>query len=100
MFQRKLIKNYCYMIFVIWIIHSIYPIFAQDSYKRHLLTGLPEFKFDIVNINSNLPERSCLNFYIEIVYDDLQFVKNDSGFMAAYEVSISISSNDAEQIEG
>jgi len=54
-------------------------------------TGGPIFFHDLVGSASpqNL-ELSRLNVIVEIVYDDLQFVKTDTGFHAEYEVSASI----------
>ncbi len=100
MFQQKLVIKFFCLLFIIWFMNGFNPAIAQNLYQNKPLAGLPEFQFDVVNINSHLPERSCLNFYIEIAYDDLQFVKNDSGFTAVYEISIAINSNDEEQVAG
>ncbi len=62
--------------------------------------GGPIFFHDMVGSASpeNL-ELSRLNVIVEIVYDDLQFVKTDSGFQAEYEVSASIWEG-RDQIDG
>lgn len=53
----------------------------------------PRFGFFIVNYPSERSDSSNGNFYARIRYDDVIFVKTDSGFAAHYQFSISVYSD-------
>mgnify|MGYP006290759773 CR=1 FL=1 len=49
------------------------------------------FFYDIINSKTpEKPDHTRMTVLLEVVYDDLQFVKTDSGFKASYEVSIAV----------
>ncbi|MGO9482801.1 MAG: GWxTD domain-containing protein [Candidatus Kryptoniota bacterium] len=50
----------------------------------------PRFGFFIVNYPSSNPDSSKGDFYGRIAYDDLIFVKTNSGFMAHYQLSLNL----------
>ncbi len=53
----------------------------------------PRFGFFIVNYPSPLSDSSVADFYSRLRYDDLVFEKNDSGFAAHYQFSVSVFSD-------
>jgi len=61
----------------------------------------PLFHLDVVgNMEADSSAQSQINLYIEILYDDLQFVKLGEGFEASYEVSAVILDDDDDQVGG
>jgi GWxTD domain-containing protein len=70
--------------------------FASDEENKG-----PDFHFDLIGtaLNAGSP-MSRLNIYLEVVYDDLQFVKMADDFEASYEVTVTIYDNDGEQVDG
>ena len=75
-------------------------ILCQTEMRSSIREGTPEFFYDIVNVMSNEAGLSRLNIYIEIPYDELQFLKQDKYFKAKYEVSVVIFDDDGEQVDG
>jgi len=74
--------------------------FSQVEMRDNLLEGFPEFYYEIVNVNSAEPGMSRLNLYIEIPYDELQFLKLENIYEAKYEISVVIFDDDGDQIDG
>ncbi len=61
----------------------------------------PDFHFDIMGTALEpLSTTSRLNIYLEIVHDDLQFIKSGNRFEAGYEVTVVIYDHDNEQVDG
>jgi GWxTD domain-containing protein len=61
----------------------------------------PEFHMDVVNMHVvNNPGLSRLNVLLEIVYDNLQFVKDKDGYKAGYEISVIVQDKSGEQVDG
>lgn len=76
------------------------PGMAQVEFDNKPAPGIPTFQYELVNVRSPKDGRSRLNLYLQIDYDELQFVKVDSGYMAEYEVSASIMGKEDEQVDG
>jgi len=79
---------------------SFQAVEAQVELKQQAKFGVPNFEYEIINVRSNEIDLSRLNIFIQIAYDDLQFVKADTGYQAEYEVTVSINDKDGEQAEG
>lgn len=73
---------------------------CQTEMSKPEGVGIPEFFYDIINVKSNQPGLSRLNLYIEIPYDELQFLKYDDAFQAKYEVSVVIFDKEGDQVDG
>jgi GWxTD domain-containing protein len=61
----------------------------------------PEFHMDVANFS--VPEdraKSRMNIYIEIAYDELQFIKVGDGFESEFEVSAVVFDDDDFQVDG
>jgi len=76
-------------------------IWAQADMSQSKEKKGPSFHIDIAN--TAVPEKfniSRLNIYIQVVYDELQFIKIQDGFEANYEVTAIIYDNDNFQVDG
>jgi len=76
-------------------------IWAQADMSQGREKKGPSFHIDIAN--SAVPdnfEMSRLNIYLQIVYDELQFIKIQDGFEANYEVTVIIYDDDDFQVDG
>ncbi len=89
-----------WVIMLLIVIACSHIVMAQAEMSRAHLEGVPEFYYDLVNVASNQPGKTRLNVYIEIPYDELQFVKTDSGYRAEYEVTVVIYDKDGDQVDG
>lgn len=79
---------------------AILPVLGQTEMKTDFTVGLPVFKYELVNVQSNQENKSRLNIFLQIGYDDLQFVKTDSGYLGAYEISVTINREKGGQEDG
>ncbi len=64
------------------------PASMRGSTDREI--GIPYFHLDAVTLLSDDPSTTKLMVYIEIVYDNLQFLRSPRGFEAKYEVDLSL----------
>lgn len=61
----------------------------------------PFFYLDMANFRGDKPEKSRLEIYLKMMYDELQFVKiAPDSFRAAYEVSVVVLDEDDFQVNG
>ncbi len=80
---------------------SMSTIWAQAEMGRGVETKGPAFHDDIVALA--VPDdfsMNRLNVYVEVAYDELQFVKLEDGYQASYEISVVIFDQDGEQENG
>ncbi|MDZ7373255.1 MAG: GWxTD domain-containing protein [candidate division KSB1 bacterium] len=62
---------------------------------------VPVFHFDVVNVASPVDTNlSRLRIFVKIAYDELSFVRTDSGYLARYEVSMVLFDERGEQAAG
>ncbi len=61
------------------------PVWAQVELQRVHSYSPPHFFFDALNFKSG-PDQSRLDFYFQIPYNELQFLKTGNEFTASYEV--------------
>jgi GWxTD domain-containing protein len=80
---------------------ALSSVLGQTEMTQSVESRRPEVHIDANNVAppSNF-EHSRLNLYAEVMYDDLQFVKSDSGFEASYEIAVVIKDKDGEQVDG
>jgi len=74
--------------------------FSQASGAVVKRAGVPNFFFDVANVESKKAGHSKINVYIKIAYDELQFLVVDSVYRAGYEVSVVIFDEKGEQADG
>jgi GWxTD domain-containing protein len=77
-------------------------LYAQaEMSQKNELKG-PDFHYDVVNVAVQRPEglASILHVYIEVFFDELQFVKIADGYEAKYEASVVILDKDNDQVDG
>lgn len=84
--------------FIILLICSV--TYAQIEVNPQKSLESVEINIDYVNVSSNKPGMSRLNIYVEIKYDDLQFIKENELYFANYEIAIKLLDRDGDQIDG
>ncbi len=74
---------------------------AQVEFDSDRENRGPDFHLDLVN-TAVAPDSplSRLNLYMELVFDDIQFVKLGDSFEASYEVTATIFDRDNDQVDG
>lgn len=83
-------------------------IFAQAEIHNVKVSGVPAFSYDLVNLAADDSSLSKLNVYLQIPYDELQFVKSEippqageeGHYKARYEISVIVSTTKGEQVMG
>ncbi|MBN2010311.1 GWxTD domain-containing protein [candidate division KSB1 bacterium] len=75
-------------------------LLAQEEMGRYRNEDVPEFYYDIINVASSETGKSRINLYFEIPYDELQFVRTDSSYIAKYELTVVVYDKDGEQVDG
>ncbi|MCB2212252.1 GWxTD domain-containing protein [bacterium] len=58
--------------------------------RQYREIGLPRFDVNAISLLSDQPERTRVIAYIELPYENLQFVRSSRGYEANYEVDMSI----------
>ncbi len=75
--------------------------FGQAEMSGFRDEGIPVFHFDVVNLASQEDTSlSRLNVYVKIAYDELSFIKTDSGYLARYEISMVLFDEHGDQAAG
>ena len=83
--QRRLIVS------VILLLVGAGLAFAQPSMMREYReVGLPRFDVNAISLLSDEPEKTRVIAYIELPYENLQFVRSTRGYEANYEVDLSV----------
>jgi len=83
---------------LMWLVIPLTTFGQSGNLTPH--EGIPEYYFDVVNVNSDKAGLSRLNVYFEIPYDELQFIKLENAYQAKYEVSVVVYDKDGDQIDG
>jgi GWxTD domain-containing protein len=87
--------------FLLLLLSATLPLWAQAEMSNSKDTKGPWFHIDTVNLATpEHREKSRLSLFIELVYDELQFVKMVDDYEASYEVSITIFDKDGDQTDG
>ncbi|MBD3290675.1 GWxTD domain-containing protein [candidate division KSB1 bacterium] len=89
-------------IYILLCVTAIFSVlsFAQMETYSPKYDGIPRFYYDLVNVASDKPGLSRLNVYVEIPYDELQFLKSEESFFARYEFSVLVKDDDDNQVDG
>jgi GWxTD domain-containing protein len=61
---------------------------------------LPDFFYDVVTSAAGDSAKTALNVYTKISYDELQFLRDSSGYKAKYELSATLFNKKGEQADG
>ncbi|HOT97483.1 MAG TPA: GWxTD domain-containing protein [bacterium] len=77
------------------------PLYAQVEFDSAQDNAGPRFHADLVNTAiAPASPLSRLTVYIEILFDDLQFIKQGESFEANYETAVTIFDKDNDQVDG
>ncbi|MBD3167557.1 hypothetical protein GF324_13235, partial [bacterium] len=72
---------------------------AQRSYPNQMMEeeiGLPRFHLDAITFLSDDPTKTRVVVYVQIMYDNLQFVNAMPGYKASYEVDFNLLAGEDE----
>ncbi|MEK6553553.1 MAG: GWxTD domain-containing protein [Bacteroidota bacterium] len=65
-------------------------ISAQVEYSTNLRTGKAiNFSVDVGGFKSAIPNKTRMDFFVQVPYSSIQFVKKDDGFYANYNITLS-----------
>jgi len=93
-------KNLLLYFLMLWLSATV-SLQAQAEMSNLKESRGPSFHVDAVNLATpGHPEQSRLSLFIEVVYDELQFVKMTDSYEANYEISIIVYDKDGDQVEG
>ncbi|MFO7889607.1 MAG: GWxTD domain-containing protein [bacterium] len=96
----KYFRQYIIVLIIIFICSIDYNITAQvpgNSLNRE--NEHPQFYYTIYRIISQIPDTCKLTFLLNVSYDELQFVIEDSVYKAGYEFTLTILDMDKNVIE-
>lgn len=71
---------------------------ADMAFSRN--EDVPDFFYDAVTSASDDSTKTMLTVYTKISYDELQFIKDSTGYRAKYELSVTMFNPRGEQAEG
>jgi len=75
--------------------------FTQVEMQRRPVDNLPLFFWDVVNFRSSEVGKSCLELFLKIPYDEVQFLyQKDRTYKAKYEVSVVVFDDKNFQVDG
>lgn len=90
-----------HLFILLGLILTFYAVsFSQIESYSSKYDGMPRFYYDMVNVASDQPDLSRLNVFVEIPYDELQFIKNVEQYVARYEFSVIVKDDDGNQVDG
>ncbi len=86
-------------IFII-LVFIYFPLNAQVEYSKgaNKTTDVPLFSIDAANYRSNTPGKTKVDFFVQVPYSEIQFVKRSDGFFASYSVTITFMDKDKNNI--
>ncbi len=90
------------LLFLMLLLPVLYAsLWAQAEMSNMTDSKGPSFHLDAVNLATpGNPHLSRLSIFLEVVYDELQFVKIEQDYDASYEASIVINDKDNDQVDG
>lgn len=90
-----------------WILLTgIFVVQAAGLYAQTPMIYYPEIKgassfyYDVITLATDDSTASRVRVYTKIAYDDLQFVKQEEGYYAKYELSVTLFDRRGNQVDG
>ncbi len=89
----RILKPVIMFILVAWMTSIAW---AQPQHDRRYeeTIGIPQFHLDAITFLSEDPTKTKVVFYIQIMYDNLQFIQSNRGYEATYDIDFSILAGD------
>src|SRR5690606_9327865 len=63
---------------------------VENVYKQNEVSMLPKYYQDFLNFISEDKGKTRVDIFIQVPYEEIQFVKSSKGFSAAYTVTVSV----------
>jgi GWxTD domain-containing protein len=76
-------------IIIVFILTNII-LLAQVENVEKKMGIVPVFYYDALNYRSTQPGKTRVDFYFEVPYKSIQFVKSENGFTAHYSITVSV----------
>ncbi len=78
----------------------VIPLYAQveNTYTKNQVNMLPKYYQDFLNFASEEQGKTRLDIFIQVPYQEIQFVKSNKGFTAEYTATISVFDEDKEKL--
>jgi GWxTD domain-containing protein len=87
-------KNIFNILIAVIFAHNLY---AQDlTYKNR--PEQDKFYYEYLDFKSNEPNKTRVDVFIQVPYDEIQFIKSGNNFIANYVVTVSIFDKDKEKL--
>ncbi len=93
------IHNYFHIVSVVSMITAANAM-AQVELPLLATPEVPNFHYEAVTSYAGNENKTLLDVYIKISYDELQFVKIEESFRASYEISVVIFDASGDQQDG
>ena len=90
-------KNILLIILLFFLVLSVNAQ-VETADKPDITRSLPKFYQDFLNFYSPDSATTRMDAFIQVPYDQIQFVKSDKGFTASYTVTISVFNEDREKL--
>lgn len=87
------------LLFILLIVFSC-ANFAQVEYtaRANQNANTPLFSLDLANYKSNTPNKTKVDFFIQVPYGEIQFVKRGNDFFAGYNVTLTFMDKEKDNI--
>jgi GWxTD domain-containing protein len=89
----KLIKS----LFLTFLFIQALPAQVENTYRKNQNSMLPKYYQDFLNFASEEEGKTRLDIFIQVPYEEIQFVKSPNGFTAAYTATISVYDNEDKE---
>ncbi|RPI71945.1 MAG: GWxTD domain-containing protein [Ignavibacteriales bacterium] len=63
---------------------------VENVYKQNEISMLPKYYQDFLNFISEEKGKTRVDIFIQVPYEEIQFVKSSKGFSAAYTITVSV----------
>lgn len=77
------------------------PVFAQvenSADENPVYKSFPGFSVDIASYKSSREDKTRVDLFVQVPYQNLQFIKDPEGYRAKYSIHIKFSEKDSEKI--
>ncbi len=90
-------KNILLVVLLFFLVQSVQAQ-VETADKPDAARSLPKFYQDFLNFYSPDSATTRMDAFIQVPYNQIQFVKSDKGFTASYSVTISVFNEDREKL--
>jgi len=78
-------------------VHGISP--SQAEMRPTTVESTPMFFFDAISYSSETPDKSRIDFYVQVPYEQLRFVKEGDQYAAKYDVVLTVATPEQKVLQ-